>query len=288
MQSYVNLARKRMAKIPLSQECKSIILGSILGDGSLKLTSGYANARLTIKHTTPQRDYMEWIVFKLGEIAAPLSYAQREPSGFSKHKKLVFQSAAKPQLTDIWNLIGKNNLTIRRSWLNHMNELSLAVWWFDDGSITGDYRKGVICTDNFHIKFCHLLAQYLEVVWDIKCKVSRKNEKSTRENLDYRLFLGNKALRKLLNYILPYAVTPFMVKKCLLIYRNINFQQRWISQMKNCLPEESIAILRQILKEHTKINFEKLNFDKIESGNFLGLNEQDLAGDLLEDFDVVT
>lgn len=256
MQNYVNLSRKQLAKIPLSLECKSIIFGSILGDGFLKVYGKNVNAYLTIKHTTPQRDYMEWKVSKLQEIANPKSYCERKPSGYSSNNKLVFVSAAKPQLTQIWVLLGKNNLTIKRRWLNHMNQLSLAIWWFDDGSITSNYRKGVLCTDNFHKDFCDILSQYLGVVWGIDCKVSKKNaiKSGTRENLDYRLFLGNTSLRKLLDYVLPYASTPFMVKKCLLIYKDINLQQRWISQMKQRLPKEGIKILGQVLKDHPKIH----------------------------------
>ena len=268
MKSFVNLSRKQISKISLSQECKSIIFGSVLGGGSLKLTPGFDNARLTIKHTTPQADYMNWIAPKLWEIAAPKSLSERPASGFSKHNKLVFQSAAKPQLTDLWKLMGKNNLIVRRSWLNHMTELSLAVWWFDDGSITSNYRKGVICTDNFHVDFCRILAQYLEVSWGISCKVRPKSSapaRPGRENLDCRLYLSNTQVKKLLCLILPYAETPFMVKKCLLIYKNIDFQQRWISQMKKLLPKVGIAILKDIVEEHEKMSFDMLNFDEEKS-----------------------
>ena len=36
MQQTINLSRKQIAQISLSQKCKSVIFGSILGDGSLK------------------------------------------------------------------------------------------------------------------------------------------------------------------------------------------------------------------------------------------------------------
>lgn len=52
-----NLTRKRLANIPLSETCKSIVLGTILGDGSLKIQKGYKNARLTIKHSIIQQSY---------------------------------------------------------------------------------------------------------------------------------------------------------------------------------------------------------------------------------------
>jgi hypothetical protein len=52
-----NLSRKLLTNIPLSDRCKSIIYGTILGDGMLKIYKGYANARLSIKHSSTQIDY---------------------------------------------------------------------------------------------------------------------------------------------------------------------------------------------------------------------------------------
>lgn len=40
--------------VSLSDQCKAIILGSILGDGSLKLNQGYANARFSFRHSVEQ------------------------------------------------------------------------------------------------------------------------------------------------------------------------------------------------------------------------------------------
>jgi len=44
-----NLKRKKLANIPLSENCKAIILGSLLGNGSLVLSKGNINAYLNIK-----------------------------------------------------------------------------------------------------------------------------------------------------------------------------------------------------------------------------------------------
>jgi hypothetical protein len=44
-----NLKRKKLANIPLSENCKAIILGSLLGNGSLIILKGNINAHLNIK-----------------------------------------------------------------------------------------------------------------------------------------------------------------------------------------------------------------------------------------------
>ena len=248
-----NLSRKEIAKIPLSDKCKSVILGSLLGDGSLKKEPRYANLRFKFRHSEVQADYFYWKCNLLKEIATEKSVQKQKADGYSENQKLLFQSGARPQLTSLWEKIGGNKMVIERHWLNHLTALSLAIWWFDDGSLTAGKRKGVFCTDNFPVKECKVLAQYLKVVWNIDCAVKpikrKENPKNsyTREQY-YRLWLNNTQVRKLLSIVLPYAETKFTVKKCLLVYVDPNHQQRWISDMRGFLSPEGRKILNDLLK----------------------------------------
>jgi hypothetical protein len=65
---HVNLKKKLLKNIPLSDSCMSIILGSILGDGSLKIHKNYKNARFKFRHTICQKDYFFWKVSMIKEI----------------------------------------------------------------------------------------------------------------------------------------------------------------------------------------------------------------------------
>ena len=237
------LSRKKLAKIPLSLECKALILGAILGDGSLKKHKGYANARFKFRHSAVQRDYFEWKVSLLSEIATPKSVIEQPADGYSKNEKLLFQSCACTQLTSIWESVGGKKFAIERRWLNHMSALSLAIWWFDDGSLVANRRRGVICTDSFPEAECEILVQYLKSVWSIK---SRAREISNTKR--YRLHFYTAELKKLLCLILPYAVTPFTVKKCFLKYDHSFHQQRWISEMREYLPAQGLIILDDLQK----------------------------------------
>lgn len=248
-----NLSRKQLAQIPLSNQCKSVVLGSLLGDGSLKKEQKYSNCRFKFRHSEVQADYFYWKVDLIKEIATNKSVERQKPdrSGFSLNHKLLFQSGARSELTQVWEVIGGNTMDIRRRWLNHLTPLSLAVWWFDDGSLTAQKRKGVICTDNFSIEKCQLLAQYLDSMWDVKCNlkpVIRKKKPENHYTRDkyYRLWFNNTQLRKFLAIVLPYAETPFTVKKCLLIYRDPDYQQRWISEMTSLLPQKGKTVLNTL------------------------------------------
>lgn len=254
-----NLSRKKIAQIPLSEDCKSLILGSLLGDGSLKKETGYAsyaNIRFKFRHSSVQKDYFYWKVELLKEIATKKSVQfQKADSGYSKNEKLLFQSSASPYLTDIWKIVcdNSNSLVIRRCWLNHLTQLSLAAWWFDDGSLMKATRQGVLCTDNFSETDCKMLSEYLRVTWDLNCKVrplKRKNQGKNNYSKEtyYRLWLNATEVKKLLQIVLPYAVTPFAVKKCFLAYKDPNFQQRWISKMKELLPKQGVEVISTLLE----------------------------------------
>ena len=53
----LNLSKKRISQVPLSDSVKSIILGSLLGDGSLRIDKGYKNARFIVRHSWIQKEY---------------------------------------------------------------------------------------------------------------------------------------------------------------------------------------------------------------------------------------
>ena len=237
-----NLSRKELANIPLSETCKAIILGTLLGVGSLKIYSGYKNARLTIRHSIVQNSYFYWLASALQEINTPGSVLITKPSGFSKNMKLQYQSKACEALTKIYLLTHhKNKLHIQRSWLNHLTPLSLMVWWLDDGSIVGGGRQGVFCTDGFDKASVEILIQYLHKVWDIKGRigVTKGNVGSPQENKEnFKIYLNTSELKKFLKIIMPYIPVKEMVYKVRLQYKDKEMQQRWISEMERNIKVE--------------------------------------------------
>lgn len=250
-QEKLNLTRSLFHKISLSDQCKSIIYGTLLGDGSLQLSSGYKNARLSIRHSQIQEEYFLWKAAHLHEISSPKSIQMQRPdkNSYSKNSKLIFQSRAScGPLTQLYTLIYKQKrFSIQRRWLNHLTPLSLAIWWCDDGSIIGSPpRRGVLCTDGFDEKAVRRLALYIEKVWGVRARVApihrdRKYGAFTKQEY-YRIWFCTEELKKWLRIILPYIPVQSMVYKVLLIYKDSQFQQRWISEVKTALPQFSKEI----------------------------------------------
>lgn len=220
-------------QVSLSDRVRSIILGSLLGDGSLKLHPGYANARFSFRHSKTQEEYFFWKVRELAEISADSSVFHQEKDGFGTHDKLRYQSSALPALTELYQLTHKQGrFEIRRHWLNLLTPLSLAVWWCDDGSIIGNGRKGVLCTDGFDKQPVQRLARYLHVVWRINPHVGAVNlQRKYGEREYYRLWFSTEELKKFLQIILPHIPVASMLSKTLLIYQDPQIQQRWISEV---------------------------------------------------------
>lgn len=239
-----------MTKSFLSDKCKEIILGSLLGDGSLKIHESYKNPRFSFRHSTKQQEYFFWKVNQLKEISGEKYWWEQEKNGLG-NAMFRYQSIATDTLMDLYKLTEKNNqLIIRRKWLNQLTPLSLAVWWLDDGSLITNSRRGVICTDPFSYDEQKLLAHYLLKVWGIRVhigKIKRVHNGNIKEY--YRLWIrSSEELMKLLRLILPYVKIASMLPKVLLLYKNLDLQQRWISEVVN-LTGFSAAVVEKYTAE---------------------------------------
>ena len=221
--------------MPLLKTTKEIILGSLLGDGSLNIHKGYKNARFSFRHSIVQKDYFLWKVNQLSDISSGKSiFIQKNDGGYSKNKKMLYQSRALPQLTEIYTLVRKRGkFHIRRKWLNQMTPLSLAIWWLDDGSIISNGRKGVFCTDGFEQKQVERLARYLKVVWNITVTVAPIGvSRDGKKQQYYRIWIrSTEELKKFLRIIMPYVQVEAMLPKIILLYKDEQLQQRWISEI---------------------------------------------------------
>lgn len=234
----------------LSNRCKEVILGSLLGDGSLQINKQYKNPRFSFRHSIKQQEYFFWKVNQLKEISGEKSWWQQKKNGLG-NVMLHYQSVATDLLMDLYALTHKNNrFVVRRKWLNKLTPLSLAVWWLDDGSLVCNGRRGVLRTDAFSYKEQKILSQYLFKVWKVRVAIGKIHKKYNGEQKEYyRLWIrSSEEVQKFLRIILPYVEVPSMLPKVLLLYRDPNLQQRWISEVRE-LTGFSQAVIEKYLYE---------------------------------------
>lgn len=223
-----------MKIIPLSKNVRDIILGSLLGDGSLAINPKYKSPRFSFRHSIKQKEYFFWKVEMLKEICGESCYwlqgSEKKPDGWGT-AKYRFQSKALSSLTEIYNLTHKRvsgtKVRVTRKWLNQLSPLSLAIWWQDDGSLVSDSRQGVICTDGFSLEEVKIIHQYFKKVLNIETKIGQiSNQKK------YRIWIrSSEELKKFLRIIIPHVFTKSMLYKILLTYKNSQIQERWISEV---------------------------------------------------------
>ena len=220
---------------PLSKNVRDIILGSLLGDGSLAINPKYKNPRFSFRHSIKQKEYFFWKVEMLKEICGESCYwlqgSEKKPDGWGT-AKYRFQSKALSSLTEIYNLTHKRvsgtKVRITRKWLNQLSPLSLAIWWQDDGSLVSDSRQGVICTDGFSLEEIEIINQYFKKVLNIETKIGRVSNQEK-----YRIWIrSSEELKKFLRIIIPHVYVKSMLYKILLTYKDSQIQERWISEVE--------------------------------------------------------
>ena len=237
----------------LSDQCKAIILGSVLGDGSLKIYTPYRNARFSFRHSVNKKDYFFWKAEQIKEVSGTSDHWLQKADGYGG-EKLRYQSIATESLTELYRLTHDGGrIKIRRTWLNQLTPLSLATWWLDDGSLIVNSRRGVFCTDPFTLEEQKLLQRYLQVVWNVRVNIAKTFRMYEGRRIEYyRLWLrSSEELQKFLRIILPHVKIASMLPKVLLLYKDSELQQRWISEV-SVLTGFSQQIVESYVQEKKK------------------------------------
>jgi hypothetical protein len=248
----LNLSRKRLSKLNMSTDCLEVLLGTCLGDGSLQILKKYVNARFSMRHAIQYKDWFNWKVKILQELAADKAVHIQQPSkdSYGKTPILRFQTLVNPELTVIHSIITKkNHVHIKRAWLNHLTPLSLMCWWLDDGCLQVNWRQGMICCENYSKKEQKILVIYLNTVWHVKARVVQwtitqkdSNKKVIKRYLAHRIKMGAIETKKFFRIIMPYIPCKNMINKVCIRHLDSKLQQRWISELKTALPQFSLAI----------------------------------------------
>ena len=114
----------------LTQYQKFVIIGSILGDGYLRIIKGRKDAFLEINHSFKAKDYVDWKYKVLENIVKSKPKSRKEKEGRIAYR---FFTRQHPELTDLLEMFYKNGKKIIPTRIK-INPIILAVWYMDDGS----------------------------------------------------------------------------------------------------------------------------------------------------------
>jgi hypothetical protein len=114
----------------LTQLQKSIIIGSILGDGYIRIIPNRAEAFLEINHSIKAKEYVDWKFEILENICRSLPKKR-----VIDEKRIAYRFYTKQhqELTDLLKLFYINSKKVIPASLV-LDPISLAIWFMDDGS----------------------------------------------------------------------------------------------------------------------------------------------------------
>ena len=191
--------RKRLHLTPLQ---KDILIGTLLGDGSLEL-GAWKNCRLSIYHSILQKDYVLWKhkIFK--------NWTLQEPKFTQINNALRFRTLSHPELTNYRNLFYKNKRkVIPENLFELLNPVVLAVWYMDDGNIrkqNGSVYGYYLNTQSFTYQENVKLSKILEQKFGIDSYVLRNKG-------GYRLYFGSKSKNLFPKIIEKYIIPSLQYK----------------------------------------------------------------------------
>ena len=250
----IDLSQKKMGQVPIPELKKSVMVGTILGDTSFGIQTGYRNPRMQNRHSTRQASWFFWKWFIcLRDFNNGLSSVTFQDSdGFQGNSpvlpgeilgKLKINSKANGVLQKLHSVICENSQKkrkkIERSWLNHMNDYFLMTLWLDDGSLTNN-RQGELALDLFSVEEQEIFVDYLKAVWDIECYVYNTKEVMRNGLVRHRIKMKNQEnLLKLLRIVARIVPVKEMLYKILFIpENNIDLLQRWASEVSELVYPE--------------------------------------------------
>jgi hypothetical protein len=202
---------------PLSQEAKDVIIGSLLGDGCIDKCGVFRE-----KHSAEQVGYLEWKAEVLRETwnDRPLTaYLSIDKRSGTKIYTFQFIAGTHSFTLDARSEFYKNGIKcIPENIKDYINELTLAIWFMDDGSTDWHYRKGVklynslptckICSESFTQMENETLSKIIYEKFGLVSRVGQK----LRSPQQTRIYFDSESSLKLVNLLKKYATPDLLYK----------------------------------------------------------------------------
>jgi len=194
-------------RLQLSSMQESVLIGSLLGDGTLRLGKKAINVNFKAEHGLKQKDYLWWKykVFRNWVFTEPkLSYRYNK-NGERYLKSWWFHTVRHPILTKYWKEFYKNGKkVIPNSVGKYLDPIVLAIWIMDDGSFN---RNAIdISTYSFGLKEIEKLKDTLGKKFGIVAKYYKDRNKG------YRLYFSVSQTKILIRFIRPFIIPSMLYK----------------------------------------------------------------------------
>ncbi len=204
----------RLVRIMLTKEEKDILVGSLLGDGCLRIMGRSKVPAFSVSHSEVQKDYVLWKYEKLKRWIKTPPWREERIYHKDRSRKTVswrFQTLSNSVFSDLYNAFYKNGKKVVPDNIIELFEkspLALAVWLMDDGN--KNHQAVFLNTQSFSLSQQQKLCQALHKVFGFHVTLNR-HSKSKGVQL-YRIRINTKSTQKLKSIVEGYILLQFSYK----------------------------------------------------------------------------
>jgi hypothetical protein len=199
-------AYKRTLKLSNTQ--RSIIVGTLLGDGHLETQNGRKTFRLKIEHTSSQELYTIWLYEQLQTwVQTPIAIKPKHVNGVTTTHHW-FQTLSVAQFRfyglQFYDLQGCKKVPkiIRRL----LTPLALAIWFMDNGSAKSKHHRAVILnTQCFERQQIVRLQDALAQRYGLESKIRTQKD-------GLQILISGESAHSFMLIVLPYTLPNFYYK----------------------------------------------------------------------------
>lgn len=198
-----NLLKQYKETLELSRTQRDVLIGTILGDGSFKISRSGKAAQLQICHSVFSKDYVFWEnqIFK--------NWVFSEPRNYLINNSLIFRTISHPTIFEYTEAfyIGKLKIVPRNISDILKSNLSLAVWFMDDGNGYLHSNAFRISTYAFGLEGNLLLKQCLSRNFGLHVNL-------VKDSKGFQLYIPtrNKSALRFKSLIAPYVIPSMRYK----------------------------------------------------------------------------
>lgn len=199
------------SSVKIGERQRSIIVGTLLGDGHLETVNKGLTYRLKIVHSAKQREYIEWLYYELKNLVRTQPQRKIKKGANKTYEEYWFSTYSLGSLRFYGQQFYVDGYKVIPKIIGKLiDPLAIAVWFMDDGSYKSNRHKTyIIHTLSFNKKDLQLLCEVLERKYGIKTRLHRQYYKSS---VKWRLYVLSQSARIFKNLIEPYIVSSLKYK----------------------------------------------------------------------------
>lgn len=198
---------EKKVSLKLSKRQRSILVGTILGDGHLETQNMGKTYRLKVEHSVKHSFYVDWMYdqFKYWVNTPPKS--KRKVLHNLEIENYYFQTLSVGQFRFYAKQFYVNGIKIVPKQIGRwLTPLALAVWFMDDGSSKSKHHRAIILnTQGFSRKDIDLLRKALSKNFDIESDFRKQKE-------GLQLLISSNSAEKFYKLVEPYLLPNFEYK----------------------------------------------------------------------------